>query len=67
MLREKFNLQDNKSSIGNNFIDDTYIVYNSNNTGANSDNYTYHSIMTNKKYSKYENPKKEQAPHSRGY
>ena len=66
LLRENFNLIDNKISIDNTSIDDTYIAYTISNgeaptPGRNQTNLTvkYHSIMTNKKYDKYTNPKKE--------
>jgi hypothetical protein len=58
LLRQNFNLIDNKISIDNTTIDDTYIAYNiSNNISSNG--VKYHSIMTNKKYDNYDNPRKE--------
>lgn len=67
LLRQNFNLIDNKISIDNASIDDTYIAYDiSKNAQPNEDpnkhstlTAKYHSIMTNKKYNKYDNPKKE--------
>ena len=66
LLRENFNLIDNKISIDNTSIDDTYIAYDISDsqvsrTDSNQSSVTvkYHSIMTNKKYDKYTNPKKE--------
>lgn len=67
LLRQNFNLIDNKISIDNTTIDDTYIAYNiSNNEQPISDaskhstlTAKYHSIMTNKQYDNYDNPKKE--------
>ena len=58
LLREKFNLIDNKSLIENSFIDDTYIAYDISNN-ANGLNVKFHSILANKKYNNYDNPKKE--------
>jgi hypothetical protein len=67
LLRQNFNLIDNKISIDNTSIDDTYIAYaisdgDEATRGRNQKNFTvkYHSIMTNKKYDKYTNPKKEE-------
>ena len=66
LLRQNFNLIDNKISIDNTSIDDTYIAYDISNveitTGGHKQSSVtvkYHSIMTNKKYNKYTNPKKE--------
>ena len=66
LLRQNFNLIDNKISIDNTSIDDTYIAYaisgdEERRKDGNKSNVTvkYHSIMTNKKYNKYTNPKKE--------
>ena len=66
LLRQNFNLIDNKISIDNTSIDDTYIAYDisgdeERRKDGNKSNVTvkYHSIMTNKKYDKYTNPKKE--------
>lgn len=66
LLRQNFNLIDNKISIDNTSIDDTYIAYaipddEEARQGRSQSNVTvkYHSIMTNKKYDKYTNPKKE--------
>jgi hypothetical protein len=56
LLREKFNLFDNQLQINNNLIDDTYIAFKTSKQAP----VTYHSIMTNKKYTKYDNPKKNQ-------
>jgi hypothetical protein len=58
LLREKFNLLDNKSLIENSFIDDTYIAYDISNI-ANDVHVKFHSILANKKYYNYDNPKKE--------
>ena len=67
LLRQNFNLIDNKISIDNTSIDDTYIAYDISNveitTGGHKQSSVtvkYHSIMTNKKYDKYTNPKKEE-------
>ena len=67
LLRQNFNLIDNKISIDNTSIDDTYIAYaisddDAPTKGRNPSSVTvkYHSIMTNKKYDKYTNPKKEE-------
>ena len=66
LLRQNFNLIDNKISIDNTSIDDTYIAYDISNVeittaghAQSSVTVKYHSIMTNKKYNKYTNPKKE--------
>lgn len=66
LLRQNFNLIDNKISIDNTSIDDTYIAYNISDSQVSRRDRTqssvtvkYHSIMTNKKYDKYTNPKKE--------
>ena len=71
LLRQNFNLIDNKISIDNTTIDDTYIAYdistqNTPNTQTEEASGTretvtakYHSIMTNKKYDNYDNSKKE--------
>jgi len=56
LLRQNFNLQDNKIVIDNNSIDDTYIAYNISTKGIGV---KYHSIMTNKKYDNYDNSRKE--------
>lgn len=64
MLRENLNLIDNKISIDSTSIDDTYIAYDISNSNSDTSRRPsiiakYHSIMTNKKYNKYDNPKKE--------
>lgn len=64
LLRENFNLIDNKISIDSTSIDDTYIAYDISNVETAmktppSVTAKYHSVMTNKKYNKYDNPKKE--------
>jgi hypothetical protein len=66
LLRQNFNLIDNKISIDNTSIDDTYIAYNISTVEVQKDGRNqpsvalkYHSIMTNKKYENYDNPKKE--------
>ena len=66
LLRQNFNLIDNKISIDNTSIDDTYIAYDISDSQVSRTDRTqssvtvkYHSIMTNKKYDKYTNPKKE--------
>ena len=59
LLREKFNLLDNKSLIENSFIDDTYIAYDITNIGTNDIDVKFYSILANKKYNNYDNPKKE--------
>lgn len=66
LLRQNFNLIDNKISIDNTSIDDTYIAYTISDSQVSRADRTpssvtvkYHSIMTNKKYDKYTNPKKE--------
>ena len=56
LLREKFKLFDNQVQIGNNLVDDTYIVYRDN----QGQPVKYHSIMTNKKYSRYDTLKKNE-------
>ena len=68
LLREKFNLYDNKILIDDVFVDDTYVAYDisnidvkntgSKNTGSKDTRVKYHSIMTNKKYDNYDNSKK---------
>jgi len=66
LLRQNFNLIDNKISIDNTSIDDTYIAYNISTVEVQKDGRNqpsvalkYHSIMTNKNYENYDNPKKE--------
>jgi hypothetical protein len=66
MLRENFNLIDNKISIDSTSIDDTYIAYDIERKETTKDGrkqssvkVKYHSIMTNKNYNKYDNSKKE--------
>jgi hypothetical protein len=66
LLRQNFNLIDNKVSIDNTSIDDTYIAYDISKVEVVKDGrrqasveVKYHSIMTNKKYDNYDNPKKE--------
>jgi hypothetical protein len=75
MLREQFNLFDSKISLDNNFIDDTYIIYDisKNETSSKTDTRTdsfsetdslklkYHSIMTNKTINTYDNSSKERS------
>ena len=63
LIREKFNLYDNKILIDNVFVDDTYIAYDISNidvkdTHVKDTRVKYHSIMTNKKYDNYDNSKK---------
>ena len=68
LLREKFNLYDNKILIDDVFVDDTYVAYDisnidvkntgSKNTRSKDTRVKYHSIMTNKKYDNYDNSKK---------
>jgi hypothetical protein len=58
LLREKFNLYDNKILIDNVFVDDTYIAYDISNISSTETQVKYHSIMTNKKYTNYDNSKK---------
>jgi hypothetical protein len=60
LLRQNFNLIDNKISIDNTTIDDTYIAYDISNNDRSTITAKYHSIMTNKKYDNYDNPKKEE-------
>jgi hypothetical protein len=69
MLREQFNLFDSKISLDNNFIDDTYIIYDITNSSDQSDassksdalKLKYHSIMTNKTINTYDNSAKERS------
>ena len=77
MLREQFNLHDSKIAIDNNFIDDTYIIYDISKSHPiaksdsgdksnpaiknNSVSLKYHSIMTNKTINNYDNLTKERS------